>query len=139
MKILENLNVLAAPLHAYVAAATQPTRSLVMVDLIANLPPPRAMCGFHIPLGRRQRLLQPRNIQRNAVRRLCTLEAPTFAQAIDVHHVKTEGVELRKANRIKLPDAIIWATAQLDQRLLVTRNSKDFAPTHADVRIPYVV
>ena len=81
MKILENLNVLAVPLHAYVAAATQPTRSLVMVDLIANLPPPRAMCGFHIPLGRRQRLLQPRNIQRNAVRRLCTLEAPTFARA----------------------------------------------------------
>jgi predicted nucleic acid-binding protein len=48
-------------------------------------------------------------------------------------------VALRREHGIKLPDAIIWATAQAQGRLLVTRNSKDFAPSHPGVRIPYVI
>lgn len=36
---------------------------------------------------------------------------------------------------IKLPDAIIGATANADGRMLVTRNSKDFGANH--VRVPY--
>ncbi len=48
-------------------------------------------------------------------------------------------VDLRKQNRMKLPDAIIWATAQVQQCLLVTRNSKDFDPRDPGVRVPYVV
>ena len=39
--------------------------------------------------------------------------------------------------RLKLPDAIILATAQLSGRTLVTRNSKDFPATLPGVRIPY--
>lgn len=53
--------------------------------------------------------------------------------------VSKQAVVLRKSQSIKLPDAIIWATAQVHHRLLVTRNSKDFAPTHPSVRIPYVL
>lgn len=53
--------------------------------------------------------------------------------------VSKQAVVLRKHQSIKLPDAIIWATAQVHHRLLVTRNSKDFAPTHPGVRIPYVL
>lgn len=53
--------------------------------------------------------------------------------------VSRQAVALRKGQAIKLPDAIIWATAQVHHRLLVTRNSKDFAPTHPGVRIPYVL
>jgi predicted nucleic acid-binding protein len=56
--------------------------------------------------------------------------------AIDAN-VAQRAVVLRKEVNIKLPDAIIWATAQVDGRLLVTRNSKDFAATHPGVRIPY--
>jgi len=48
-------------------------------------------------------------------------------------------VSLRRGQSIKLPYAIIWATAQVHSRLLVTRNSKDFAPSHPGVRIPYVI
>lgn len=53
--------------------------------------------------------------------------------------VSLKAVALRKKNSIKLPDAIIWATAQVSHRLLVTRNSKDFPATHPGVRVPYVL
>jgi len=46
-------------------------------------------------------------------------------------------VALRQDKRIKLPDAIIWATARTSDRLLVTRNTKDFAADEPGVRVPY--
>lgn len=53
--------------------------------------------------------------------------------------VSVQAVALRKEKNIKLPDAIIWASAKVSNRLLVTRNSKDFPATHPGVRIPYVL
>ena len=53
--------------------------------------------------------------------------------------IAERAVELRRTHRIKLPDAIVWATAQVHQSLLVTRNSRDFDSTDPGVRIPYVV
>ncbi len=53
--------------------------------------------------------------------------------------VASRAVSLRRGQGIKLPDAIIWATAQVNSRLLVSRNSKDFAASHPGVRIPYVI
>jgi len=46
---------------------------------------------------------------------------------------------LRRANRIKLPDAIIQATAEGSGRVLITRNTRDFAPGTPGVRIPYTL
>lgn len=51
--------------------------------------------------------------------------------------VAERAVALRQVRRIKLPDAIIWASAQTSDRLLVTRNTKDFAATEPGVRVPY--
>lgn len=51
--------------------------------------------------------------------------------------VAVQAVALRKKKSIKLPDAIIWATAQVGHRLLITRNTKDFPASHPGVRIPY--
>ena len=48
-------------------------------------------------------------------------------------------VELRRAHRLRLPDAIIWATAQNRDALLVTRNTRDFPRDHPGVRVPYVL
>ncbi len=53
--------------------------------------------------------------------------------------VSAEAVAIRKRARIKLPDAIIWATARLEDRVLVTRNKKDFSATDSGIRIPYAV
>ena len=53
--------------------------------------------------------------------------------------VSVQAVALRKTTKIKLPDAIIWATARVENRLLVTRNTKDFSLSHPGVRVPYVI
>jgi len=46
-------------------------------------------------------------------------------------------VMLRKKHKIKLPDAIVWATAQVNGRILVTRNTKDFSHDEPGIRVPY--
>jgi predicted nucleic acid-binding protein len=51
--------------------------------------------------------------------------------------IAERAVNLRRNHHIKMPDAIIWATAQAHAMLLVTRNSKDFAAGDPGVRIPY--
>jgi len=46
-------------------------------------------------------------------------------------------VALRREHRMKLPDAIIWASARRHGRLLVTRDIKDFSAGDPGVRSPY--
>jgi hypothetical protein len=53
--------------------------------------------------------------------------------------VAEEAAALRRTHRIKVPDAIVWASARLEDRLLVTRNTKDFPPGDPGVRHPYAV
>jgi len=45
--------------------------------------------------------------------------------------------QIRRQHRVKLPDAIIWATARRKNTLLVTRNIKDFPESEPDIRLPY--
>ena len=51
--------------------------------------------------------------------------------------VARRAAEIRRRTRVRLPDAIIWATAQLESAPLVTRNRKDFPANDPLVRIPY--
>jgi predicted nucleic acid-binding protein len=51
--------------------------------------------------------------------------------------VAREAITLRRARRIRLPDAVIWASARLESALLVTRNTKDFPRDDPGVRVPY--
>ena len=53
--------------------------------------------------------------------------------------IATEAVAVRKKYRIRLPDAIIWATARANGCLLVTRNTKDFSTKEPEIRVPYRV
>ena len=53
--------------------------------------------------------------------------------------VAETAVQLRRAHRIRLPDAIIWATAQANEAILITRNTKDFDPAWEGIRVPYTV
>lgn len=46
-------------------------------------------------------------------------------------------VEARKNLQLKLPDAVIWATADTEGCILVTRNVKDFDVDHPMIRVPY--
>ena len=46
-------------------------------------------------------------------------------------------IVLRQRYRLKLPDAIIWASAQVHDMLLVTRDTKGFPEGDPGVRVPY--
>lgn len=51
--------------------------------------------------------------------------------------IAQKAVEERKRSKLKLPDAVILATADCEGCILVTRNTKDFDPADPRVRIPY--
>ena len=51
--------------------------------------------------------------------------------------IAREAVDLRRGRRIRLPDAIIWATANAESALLITRNTRDFPADAPGVRVPY--
>jgi predicted nucleic acid-binding protein len=61
-------------------------------------------------------------------------------ELIDLNETVAErAVRLRQQHRLKLPDAIIWASAQVHAMLLVTRDIKGFPPSDPGVRMPYRV
>jgi predicted nucleic acid-binding protein len=51
--------------------------------------------------------------------------------------VAEEAVSLRRAHRLKLPDAIVWASARRQGALLVTRAARGFPADDPGVRMPY--
>lgn len=53
--------------------------------------------------------------------------------------ISEKAVLARREFKLRVPDAIILATAQVENLLLVTRNSKDFSIALPRVRIPYRV
>lgn len=53
--------------------------------------------------------------------------------------IAARAVELRCKHRMKLPDAIILASAVVNSLNLVTRNTKDFDKTMPGIRVPYQV
>ncbi len=53
--------------------------------------------------------------------------------------VADRAASIRRDKKIKLPDAIILATAETANRTLVTRNIRDFPKRTAGGRIPYEI
>jgi predicted nucleic acid-binding protein len=51
--------------------------------------------------------------------------------------IAREAVEIRRGHRIRLPDAIVWASARSEAAVLITRNTKDFPKGESGIRIPY--
>ena len=47
------------------------------------------------------------------------------------------GVSLRKHHRLKLPDAVVYATARAEGCLFITRDKKVFDLELPDIRFPY--
>jgi predicted nucleic acid-binding protein len=56
-----------------------------------------------------------------------------------VDEIAERAVALRRTYRLKLPDAVIWASAQVHSMLLVTRDAKAFPVGDPGIRIPYAL
>jgi len=68
-------------------------------------------------------------------------EVREFLRRFRVHPIDEgiaeRAVDIRRHEKMRLPDAIIWATAQQLGILLVTRNTRDFPARHPGIRVPY--
>ena len=53
--------------------------------------------------------------------------------------IESVAADVRHRSRVKLLDAFIYATAQVDGVALITRNTKDFPASTPGVRIPYTL
>lgn len=53
--------------------------------------------------------------------------------------VADRAVKLRREHGVRLPDAIVWASADVHALLLVTRNTKDFGRDSPGIRVPYAL
>ncbi len=51
--------------------------------------------------------------------------------------VAEKAIQVRRENHLRIPDAIIWATALTYDALFVTRNTKDFKVDWPGVYMPY--
>ena len=60
-----------------------------------------------------------------------------FEQIPVSSEIAEKAVSVRKELKIRLPDAIIKATADCENALLVSRNTKDFPKDDPSVRVPY--
>lgn len=68
-------------------------------------------------------------------------EIREFLRRFHVHPVDEgvaeRAVDIKRREKIRLPDAVIWATAQQLGILLVTRNTRDFPSNNPGIRVPY--
>jgi predicted nucleic acid-binding protein len=60
----------------------------------------------------------------------------TFVLHPILDQVAERAVALRRTLRLKLPDAILLATAELTNRRLITRNTRDFSNEDPRIHVP---
>jgi predicted nucleic acid-binding protein len=53
--------------------------------------------------------------------------------------VAQEAISIRKRLRLKIPDAIVYATARSQGCILVSRNTKELKREWPDIRVPYEI
>lgn len=62
----------------------------------------------------------------------------SFFEMIELDEsVSRRAIELRKQYRLKVPDAILLASARLRDSILVTRDVDDFSVDDPGIRVPY--
>lgn len=73
------------------------------------------------------------------IKRATTFLAGFGMDEVDAEIAERAAALRRDRPRLKSPDAIILATAQLRGRILVTRNTKDFPAGMPGIRVPYIL
>ena len=112
----------------------------ILIDYLRGIPEARGVCDQHsdraVSIITWMEVMAGSTAATEANARLCLLNF--FTLPLDAE-VAERAVVLRRERRIKLPDAIIQATAEKSGRMLITRNSRDFPPGTPGVRIPYTI
>ena len=122
MRAVLDTNILVDHLNGVRAAATELSR--YQQPLISPITWMEVMAGAQD------------DAERQALRKfLASFERVELSEAI-----MERAARLRSETRLRLPDAIILATALCDNLMLVTRNGKDFdVAAWPNIRVPYRV
>jgi predicted nucleic acid-binding protein len=70
--------------------------------------------------------------------RLQHLMSPFEVVEVDAR-IAAAAADVRHRSRMKLLDALILATAQVNGAILITRNTKDFPASMPGIRVPYTL
>jgi predicted nucleic acid-binding protein len=78
-------------------------------------------------------------VDHGTLKRTQSLLSAFFVDELDAE-IAARAAQLRNERRgLKLPDAVILASAQVRGRILVTRNTRDFPVNMPGIRVPYIV
>jgi predicted nucleic acid-binding protein len=112
----------------------------ILIDYLRGVPQARAECDRHsdraVSIITWMEVMAGSTAANEADARTCLLNFYTLPLTMEVAE---RAAQLRRTSRIKLPDAIIQATAEASGRVLITRNTRDFSPGSSAVRIPYTL
>jgi predicted nucleic acid-binding protein len=112
----------------------------ILIDYLRGIPQARAECDRHsdraISIVSWMEVMAGSTESNEADARSFLLNFYTLP--LDAN-VAERAFLLRRANRIKLPDAVIQATAEESGRILITRNTRDFPSGTPGVLIPYTL
>ena len=112
----------------------------ILIDYLRGIPQARAECGSHadraVSIVSWMEVMAGSTAANEADARTFLLNFYTLPLGSDVAE---RAFQLRRSHRIKLPDAIIQATAEVAGRVLITRNTRDFPAGTPGVRIPYTL
>lgn len=112
----------------------------ILIDYLRGIPQARAECDQHsdraVSIVTWMEVMAASTPASEADARLCLQNFYTLPLT---EEVAERAFLLRRENKIKLPDAVIQATAEESGRVLITRNTRDFPPGTPGVRIPYML
>jgi hypothetical protein len=112
----------------------------ILIDYLRGIPQARSECGEHsdraVSIISWMEVMAGSNAANESDARSFLLNFYTLPLGAVVAE---RAFLLRRSGRIKLPDAIIQATAEGAGRVLITRNTRDFPASTPGVRIPYTL
>jgi predicted nucleic acid-binding protein len=112
----------------------------ILIDYLRGISQARAECDKHsdraVSIITWMEVMAGSTAANEADARSCLLNFYTLPLTAEVAE---RAFLLRRASGIKLPDAIIQATAEGSARVLITRNTRDFPSGTSGVRIPYTI
>ncbi len=112
----------------------------ILIDYLRGITPARAECDRHadraISIVTWMEVLAGATATNEADTRTLLLYFQLLPLTVEVAE---RAVAIRRKGKIKLPDAIIKATAEIDGRVLITRNTRDFPANARGIHVPYRV
>ena len=117
----------------------------ILIDALAGYPPARNEIARAADHGSRPWISRMAWIEvlakgDEAIVREATAFLSRFGlDEIDDEIARRAAALRRERPRLKSPDAIILAAAQIRGRVLVTRNTKDFPASMPGIRVPYIL